>query len=77
MDSDSDQDFEVLAKPIDKNMTSKCLAEFKGIYIKEDHFAEGTDDGSDIEIIKKADPVKSTHVYYNSKKTFVFCIITS
>ena len=59
MDSDSDQDFEVLAKPVNKCMTSQSLAKFKGIYIKEDHFAEGIDDGSDIEVIRMTDPVKS------------------
>ena len=66
MDSDSDQDFEVLAKPASKNMTSKSLAQFKGIFIKEDHFAEGTDDGSDIEVIRKTDPAEGIHVYLNS-----------
>ena len=64
MDSDSDQDFEILAKPVDKNMTSQSLAKFKGIYIKEDHFAEGTDDGSDIEVIKMTGSAKCMHYIY-------------
>ena len=81
MDSDSDQDFEILAKPVDKNMTSQSLAKFKGIYIKEDHFAEGTDDGSDIEVIKMTDSGKSMLYTYKHGCyiyiTWIKCIILS
>jgi len=69
MDSDSDQDFEILAKPVDKNMTSQSLAKFKGIYIKEDHFAEGTDDGSDIEVIKMTDSGKTADKMHSCSST--------
>ena len=68
IESDSDQDFEILAKPNAKSLSSQSLAKFNGIYIKEDHFAEGTEDGSDIEVIKTTDKIKGT---FNS-----FCKMT-
>lgn len=34
---------------------------FKGIYIKEDHFSDHLDDGSDIEVIRKIDQSKGIY----------------
>ena len=47
------------------------VVQFKGIFIKEDHFADGMkDDGSDIEVLKRSPKMKGTIQYYvhsNSK----------
>ena len=53
-DSDSEQEFEVLAKPTNSETTIGSLMNFRGIFIKEDHFGdEIQDNDSDIEVLNK------------------------
>eukprot|EP00794_Sanderia_malayensis_P009847 gene9847-10857_t len=55
--SDSEQDFEIVSPAKEQKSKKDELVTFKGIFIKEDHFADNdlNDDESDIEVVKKVE----------------------